>query len=59
MGIETKYGNNTLSKWQKRQAVNIREAGGTVLVINETNIDSLRAYMAMKVNYEEYRPTTG
>lgn len=42
IGIETKYGNNTLSMWQKLQGEKILNSGGAFLVVNETNVSGLK-----------------
>lgn len=50
VGIETKFGKNTLSSWQEKQRDSIIESGGAYLVINEKNIDELMAIiMALKI----------
>ena len=43
LGIETKFGSNTESVWQKKQGAAIREAGGEYFVINEENLYTLNA----------------
>jgi len=42
IGIETKFGKNDLSKWQKVQIERIKDANGTVFVINELNVTYLQ-----------------
>lgn len=46
VGIETKFGKNTTSKWQDVQIKKIREAGGKCYVINENNLADLPELIA-------------
>jgi hypothetical protein len=41
VGIETKFGNNKESPWQKRQGEGILNSGGIYVVINNKNIGTL------------------
>jgi len=41
LGVETKFGSNKQSEWQKKQGVAIEASGGTYLVINERNLSVL------------------
>lgn len=43
LGIETKFGRNTESVWQKKQGAAIQEANGVYLVVNEENLYTLNA----------------
>lgn len=42
IGIETKFGKNTTSKWQDIQRAGITAACGVYLIINEKNVNELR-----------------
>lgn len=46
IGIETKFGKNTTSKWQDAQIQAIQEARGTCFIINEKNVDELPKLLA-------------
>lgn len=41
VGIETKFGKNSPSKWQKLQLEKIASAEGLALVVNEENVHEL------------------
>ena len=41
--IECKAGNNTTTALQERELQKIRDAGGIALVVNEENIDAVKA----------------
>lgn len=43
--IETKAGKGKTTALQDRELCRIREAGGIALVVNEENLDSIRAYL--------------
>lgn len=43
--VETKFGKNTLSTWQKKQQDKILAARGTYMVIDEEGIEDLRNYL--------------
>jgi len=43
--IETKAGNNKPTALQERELKQIRDAGGIAFVINETNVDDLKAWL--------------
>ena len=43
VGIETKFGSNGLTKFQIKQMEGIVQTGAAHMVINEKNVDSLRA----------------
>ena len=45
LAIETKFGRNELSPWQKRQEKSIGKAGGYYLVIVEHNIPTLEDFL--------------
>lgn len=47
VGVETKFGANKESAWQKKQGNSIREAQGLYFVINEKNLDALRLSLAV------------
>lgn len=53
VGIETKFGKNGLTKWQIKQMEGIINTGAAHMVINETNIDSLRAVIDGLLALEE------
>lgn len=42
IGIEAKAGNNKPTALQERNLASIRDAGGTAIVINETNLHELK-----------------
>lgn len=45
LGIECKAGNNQPTALQERELQRIRDAGGTAMVVNEANIDTLAAWL--------------
>jgi len=45
IGIEAKAGSNKPTDLQTSNLISIDKAGGLALVINETNVDSLPAYL--------------
>lgn len=46
LAIECKAGNNTPTALQEREMEAIRKAGGTAMVVNETNITAVSAQLA-------------
>lgn len=46
LAIECKAGNNTPTALQEREMEAIRRAGGTAMVVNETNITAVSAQLA-------------
>ena len=51
--METKFGSNKESAWQKRQGKAIREARGLYFVINETNLDELRQALGFLIGVDD------
>lgn len=47
LGVEAKFGKNKQSAWQGKQEMGINAAGGTYLLINEDNLDTLRGWLAL------------
>lgn len=45
VGIETKFGGNTLSVWQHKQIGAVQAARGVVFVINEKNVHELESLL--------------
>jgi hypothetical protein len=45
IGIEAKAGKGTTTALQEKHLADIRAAGGTTFVINETNLDQLKEFM--------------
>ena len=45
LGIECKAGNNKPTALQEAEMLKIREAGGSTLVINESNINNLKEWL--------------
>lgn len=52
-GIETKFGKNTLSTWQKKQQDKILAAGGTYMVIDEDSVAYLYNYLFAILELED------
>lgn len=55
LGIECKAGSNKPTPLQEKNLSAIRAAGGTALVINETNINEVEAYL----NEQRHRAAIG
>lgn len=53
LSVETKFGKNKESAWQKRQGQAIREARGLYFVINETNLDDLRKALGLLIGVDD------
>ena len=48
LAIETKFGKNKLTSWQEKQGDGILAANGGFLVINEHNIETIRAVFVLR-----------
>jgi hypothetical protein len=55
LGIETKFGGNDLSTWQKIQRDRIFEARGLFLVIDEDSIEDWKNYIKAIIELEDGR----
>ncbi len=51
LAIECKAGNNKPTALQEREMASISTAGGTVLVVNEDNLDAVSGVMRLLKNY--------
>lgn len=45
LAIETKFGGNRPTPLQRRQLDNIEAAGGRTVVVDETNVESVKAWL--------------
>jgi len=55
VGIETKFGSNGLTKFQIKQMELITQTGAAHMVINEKNVDQLKAVIDSIMCLEEFK----
>jgi Holliday junction resolvase len=59
LGIEAKAGKGTTTLLQDANIERIHSAGGSVLIINETNVNKLKEVLCTMQTPEQTKPTPG